>query len=122
MKTKQRGFTLIEVVVALMVLALGLAAVIQSITGSTRSVAHMRDKTMAHWVAMNKAAEMQSLNTWPDIGTDSGKETLAGQDWYYRISIRESGIPKVRQLEIEVRLEKNAKTVLDRLVALVEEP
>ena len=57
MKPKQRGFTLLEVMVALAILALTLGAMIQAGGASARNVAMLRDRTLASWVALNKVNE-----------------------------------------------------------------
>jgi general secretion pathway protein I len=115
----QGGFTLIEILVAVMILAIALGSAIKSIGQSTQNVAYLRDKTFAHWVAMNRAAELQSLKQWPSLGGDRGTEEMANHEWYWRFNVVESGIDSVRRVEIEVRRNSNDKQPLATLVALV---
>ncbi len=56
---RHRGFTLLEVLVALAVLAIAMAALIKTGGENTRSAAYLRDKTLAQWVAMNVIAEQR---------------------------------------------------------------
>jgi type II secretion system protein I len=42
-----RGFTLVEVLVALMVVAMGLAALMVAVSGTARTSGYLRDKTLA---------------------------------------------------------------------------
>src|SRR5688572_7972969 len=63
----QRGFTLIEVVVALIVVSLGMLAVIETVGSTARNNGYLREKTIAHWVAMNKLTETRLLPNAPAI-------------------------------------------------------
>lgn len=56
---RQRGFTLIEIVVALVVLAIGMGAAIKAVGGYLDHAAYLKTRTLAHWVAMNRAAELR---------------------------------------------------------------
>ncbi len=119
---RQRGFTLMEVLVALAVLALALAAVIQGVAASNSNTAYLRERTFAHWVAMNRIAEMQTLEQWPAVGSDSGSEEMAGQRWHWRIEISDAGIEGVRRLEISVRRQIQEQQPLAQLTALLGRP
>ena len=52
-----RGFTLIEVLAALVIVALGMLGVIEAVTQSTRNGTYLREKTLAHWIALNVITE-----------------------------------------------------------------
>ena len=54
-----RGFTLIEVLVALAIVAIGMAAVLGTLTSSANTVVYLRDKTFANWVALNQIAQLR---------------------------------------------------------------
>ena len=53
------GFTLVEVLVALVVVALGLAALMVAVQGAARTSGYLRDKTLAQWIALNRLAEVR---------------------------------------------------------------
>ena len=57
--SRTRGFTLIEVLVALAIVAIGMAAVLGALTSSANTVAYLRDKTFAQWVALNQIATLR---------------------------------------------------------------
>lgn len=119
---KQGGFTLMEVLVAMGVLAIALGAIIQSVSSNTDHASYLRDRTLAHWVAMNRAVEAQSLNEWPSTGTRNGTEEMAGHQWYWQMAVVDSGVEDVRRLEITVKRDKNNKQSLAFLVALLGKP
>ena len=121
-RARQKGFTLMEVLVALSVLAIALAAIIQSISTNTNHAGYLREKTMAHWVAMNKIAEMQSLNEYPPTGNKRGTEEMAGHEWHWQTQVIDSGVENVRRVEVEVRRNKDDKGKLAFLIALVGKP
>lgn len=111
-----------EVLVALSVLAIALAAIIQSVSTNSAHAGYLREKTLAHWVAMNQVAEIQSMNKYPATGTKRGTEEMAGHEWHWQTSVVDSGVENVRRVEVEVRLNKNDKSSLAFLVALVGKP
>ncbi|HIJ82617.1 MAG: hypothetical protein HW380_2451 [Magnetococcales bacterium] len=99
---KVSGFSLIEVLVALVVLALVLGGVVKATGAHARNAAYLEDKTMAHWVAMNVIAERRMQNIFPNAGTQVGEELLGRQKWYWRVIISETPEADVRRLEASV--------------------
>ncbi|HVJ29316.1 MAG TPA: type II secretion system minor pseudopilin GspI, partial [Gammaproteobacteria bacterium] len=68
LRSRSAGFTLIEVLVALAVIALGLTAVIKALGEYTYAANYMRQKTLASWIATNKLTEIAIAPTWPALG------------------------------------------------------
>jgi general secretion pathway protein I len=102
---RQRGFTLLEVLVALAVLALALAAIIQAGGGYAANQVYLRDRVMAHWVARNLLMEYQIKEEWPRVGDRTGDEEMAGRRWEWRIDVSETDDEDLRRLDIEIRPE-----------------
>jgi len=73
-----RGFTLLEVLIALAVLAIGMIAVIGTAGTSTRTAAELKEETFAHWVAMNELASLRLSANWPSLGTLKATPTWRG--------------------------------------------
>jgi len=121
-QAKHAGFTLMEVLIALAVLAIALGAIIQSVAANTSNAAYLRDRTFAHWVAMNRVAEMQALNEWPAKGTDRGTEQMANFEWNWQLIINDAGLDNIRQIQVEVRRDRNDKQALATIIALVGKP
>lgn len=115
-----RGFTLLEVLVALAVLALALAAGIKAAGSNIDNAAYLRDRTLAHWVAMNKLTEMQVFNKFPTTGTtERGSLLVAGSEWYWTVQTTvNKAIPTYEfgVATIEVRHSEDAKQALASLV------
>lgn len=96
------GFTLIEVMVALAIAALGLAAVAASISQMVSTSTAMQQRTYASWIAQNKIAELRLANVIPKTGVSSGEVAYAGRDWAWRATISETGVENLFRLDVEV--------------------
>jgi general secretion pathway protein I len=103
------GFTLLEVLVALAVLALSLGAVIQAVGDYTRNQAYLRDRTFAEWVARNQLASVQLSGQWPSVGQQKGEAELpaagtdtTGREWRWEMQVIQTAEADLRRLDIEV--------------------
>ena len=113
---KQKAFTLLEVLVALAVLTLGLGTVIKVAGGQATQLAYLKDKTIALWVANNKANEIQ-LTDWPSTGTSSGHESMANQEWQWKMKVSNTEDKDLRRLDIEVNRENEEGEPVVRFIA-----
>lgn len=105
-RNKQRAFTLLEVLVALAVLTMGLGAVIKVASSQSSQLLYLKNKTLALWVANNKANEVK-LKDWPDVGTSSGNELMANQKWRWKLKVSDTADKDIRRLDIEVNREND---------------
>jgi len=100
----QRGFTLIEVLVALAIVAIGMAAVLEALTSSANTAVYLQEKTFAEWVALNRLETVRLSGTVPGTGTSSDKTDYAGRSWEWQQKVTQvPRIPDLRQIEIDVR-------------------
>lgn len=100
-----RGFTLIEVMVALAIIALGLIAVFGQMSQSATAATRLRDKTLAHWVALNQITELRLGGQFPGVGTLSDDLKMANLRWHYEVKISETpGTDYLRRAEVTVAL------------------
>jgi general secretion pathway protein I len=100
-KTRQKAFTLLEVLVALAVLTLGLGTVLKVTANNVAQSGNLKNKTIALWVANNKANEIQ-LGGWPDTGTSNGHEMMANQEWRWQLKVSNTADKDLRRLDIDV--------------------
>lgn len=99
---RQKAFTLIEVLVALAILTIGIGAVIKVSASQASQLAYLKDKTIAQWVASNKVNEIQ-IDSWPSIGTSTGQETMANQDWDWKVKVSKTADKDLRRIDVEIR-------------------
>lgn len=99
----ERGFTLIEVVVALIVVSLGMLAVIETVGSTARNSSYLRDKTIAHWVAMNKLTEVRLQANAPAIDKSSDEVEMAGREWRWTVEVKQTPVETIRRIDVSVR-------------------
>lgn len=116
------GFTLLEILVALTIIALALGAAISGAGGHVESTDHLRNKTIAHWVALNRVAELQVAEPWPALGTTSGSEEMTHRDWRWTVEVKSTPDASVRRLEVAVTPAVTPDAVLARVTAFTTSP
>ena len=97
------GFTLIEVIVAMIVIGLGMLGVIQAVSQTASNSGYLRDKTIAHWVAMNRLTEIRLQKTAPGIDKTSDEVEMAGRRWKWTMNVTQSPVETIRRIDISVR-------------------
>lgn len=97
-----RGFTLIEVLVALAIIAFGLVAVFGQMGQSATAANRLRDKTLAEWVALNRIAEIRLSGQYPGVGTQSDDVEMADVRWRYEVRISETEGNYLRRADVSV--------------------
>lgn len=116
--SKEKGFTLIEVIIALAVIAISMAAVINGVGKNVSNASSLREKTLAHWVASNKVAEIQLSDVALDASEKKGEATLAELRWQWNVKISDTDIEAIKRLTVEVQRE-NTDTPLATVIAYV---
>lgn len=96
------GFTLIEVLVALVVVAFGVGAMMATLTAAADNVAHLRDKSFAEWIALNQISELRLAIGTPTVGESSGDVDYAGQKWRWNRVVTDQGVAEIYRIEITV--------------------
>jgi len=102
---RRRGFTLLEVMIALLVITLGSAAVINTTTESGWKSAQLKQKTIASWVAQNQIALYRAKRTWNNASSKSGQVEMANATWVYQMKISATDDPALRQIDVDVLLQ-----------------
>lgn len=118
---KSRGFTLLEVLVALTIVALSLTAVAASMNQMIDAATTMRDRTYASWIAQNKITELRLSNVVPEVGTRTGEVEFGNADWEWRVVVSESGIEDFMRIDVSVSL-LGEEYVIRTVTGFVGEP
>jgi general secretion pathway protein I len=97
-----RGFTLVEVLVALMIVAMGLAALMVAVSGTARTSGYLRDKTLAQWMALNRLSEVRLNLTKFGQNTDTGELSFANRTWHYDTRYFDTSIATMKRVVVRV--------------------
>lgn len=97
----QRGFTLLEVMVALAIFAVAAIALTQAGMSYTHAVSSLSDRSAAHYILMNEAALLRIQRAWPE-GTGERVVEQAGQRWQLRYQTFPTPVLAVRRVELSV--------------------
>jgi general secretion pathway protein I len=101
-RKSEMGFTLVEVMVALTIVAFSLTAVAASMNQMIDAANVMRDRTYASWIAQNKIAELRLSNQAPDVSSSSGEVDFASSQWSWRAVVSETGIESFYRVDVSV--------------------
>lgn len=96
------GFTLLEVLIALAVLALALTALVRAAGLSSNDFAGLRERSLAGWVAANVITEVRLAPNPPAPGRSDGKLRYAGRDWRWELSVQDTPEAGIRRLDVRV--------------------
>lgn len=103
MKKVAQGFTLIEVLLALSIIAIALVALIKATAQDVANTQRIKEKTISHWIALQGVSMVQlGLLTVPPNQEITQVTTLFGQKWYWRVKLSSSAINSVQQILITV--------------------
>jgi general secretion pathway protein I len=116
---KSGGFTLIEVLVALLILAVTMAAVSRTAASSIHHVDVLRTHVLADWVAQNRLALHQARGDWPAPGIQTGEEAQAGQTYPWQEEVIATPNPTMRRIVVRVYEPQDAKHMLRELTGFL---
>lgn len=96
------GFTLVEVLVALVVVAIGLTALMIAVSGTARTSGYLRDKTLAQWIGLNRLAEVRLNTNKFGQNTDTAEVTFANRTWHYDTRYFDTSFNSMKRVSIRV--------------------
>ena len=99
---KSRGFTLLEVMVALIIVALSLTALTASMNQMIDAANTMRERTFASWIAQNKIAEIRLANVLPEVSTTSGDIEFGNAEWEWEVVVSRTEIENFLRIDVAV--------------------
>ena len=116
------GFTLLEVLVALAITAIGLTAALRASGVGIEGTMEYRTRFIALWLAENRAAERTARRDWPEPGSASHEEEMAGRRFLVREEVRATPNLRFRRLEIQVAGNEEPERAVSRLVVFLVRP
>jgi general secretion pathway protein I len=99
-----QGFTLIEVLVAMAVVALGIGALLSTLNTAAGSITYMRNRSFAEWIALNRISETRLDSQAPGTGVTSGEIEYAGSKWVWRQEVIDQDVAGILRLNVSVAL------------------
>ena len=96
------GFTLIEVVVAIAIVALGLGALFNVLANTASNIGSLRERTFASWIANNRIAEVRLATVFPSVERTTGELEYAGSRWRYEQIVSQTEVEGLRRIDVRV--------------------
>ena len=118
---KVRGFTLIEILVAVAILAIALAATSRSASLATDGALQTRQRLLATWAAQNRVAELRARRLFPSAATTQISAEQAGLPMTLRETVSETPNPTIRRVDLIVADARQPDRVLATLTAYVSQ-
>lgn len=101
-RRSQHGFTLLEVLVAVAVLAVAMGAIIASGGRYADRAGELHAKTLALWVAHNRLTEIEVAPVWPQTGTSSEDVDMGGRKWTWHVKVSATPDPSLHRVDVRV--------------------
>ena len=102
MNNKSTGFTLVEILVALTILAITMGAYLSQLDSQITQTHTIRNRTLAHWAAQNHLANMRTEERWPGLGKQTFSSIQGQQEW--QIQQQVSITPNAHIKRVELRM------------------
>lgn len=102
------GFTLIEVLLALAIIAIALTALLKATAQNIENTRRLKEKTISHWVAMQGVSMIQLnlIHLNPTIETTQAT-TMLGEKWYWRAKISTTPVKTIQKITISLSLKES---------------
>ena len=97
-----RGFTLIEVLVALGIVAIALVAGLQATTALTNNAMRQSDVLLAHICAENELVKVRLAHQMPSVGDSSVPCEQAGRNFSVNVTVLPTPNPSFRRVDAQV--------------------
>lgn len=99
---RERGFTLLEVLIALMIISISLVAIAGEMISMLNAANTMQERTYASWIAHNKVTELRLANVVPEVSTSSGELDYANREWAWRAVVAETGVENLFRVDVTI--------------------
>lgn len=116
---RDRGFTLLEVLIALAIFALCASVLLEQTSRSLRQQQALEARTLARWVAENHLIELQMRGEWLPAGSNDESLDMAKQSWKIETRVEATADPDLERVDIAVSRTDAEDAVLDRLTGFL---
>ncbi len=115
---KNSGFSLLEVLVALAVLAVGLTAALSLSARNIDNAYDLETRTVAHWVAQNEMVKFY-LEPQLEEGDITGESEMAGRHWYWKTHVESTFDKTVLRVRTSVSMDKKREFIITQLIGYI---
>jgi len=119
---RSRAFTLIEILVAMAILAIALAATTRAASLATDGARETRARLAATWAAGNRVAEMRARGLYPAPAVTTATVEQAGFSFVVQETVADTPNPVIRRVELAVSDARDPGRVLTTQTAFVVRP
>jgi len=117
--SKQHGFTLIEVMLAMAVFAIAGIALLSAASNNARNIGYLESKMFANWVASNQLVAASLDTKWPPKNNLKGDVELAGRTWFWQQKVIKTNDKDMRAIVMEIRLNEDDELAVSSLTTYV---
>ena len=116
---REGGFTLIEILVAIAILAVALAATSRAASIATDGALESRQRLLATWTAENRVAELRARRLFPSTGSTQFRATQAGVEMVVEETVSDTPNQGIRRVDLAVADARAPQRILTKLTAYV---
>jgi general secretion pathway protein I len=121
-KSLARGFTLLEMLVALAIVAIGLTAALRASGVGIEGVGDYRNHMLALWLAQNIVTEHLARGDWPSPDTTTSEEQFANHAFVVRQEVKATPNPRFKRLDVMIADREEPARTLQHSVAFLTSP
>jgi len=121
-KSTAQGFSLLEMLVALAIVAIGLTAALRASGVGIEGVGEYRNHMLALWLAENIVAERTARGDWPSPGTTTSEEVFANHRFVVQQEIKTTPNRRFRRLDVRVADREEPGRTLQHSAAFLTSP
>ena len=118
---KARGFTLVEILIAVAILAIALAATTRAASLATDGALETRQRLLATWAAQNRVAEIRARRLFPAVAATRLTTEEAGLALVIDEAVTETPNVAIRRVDLAVAAAADPARTLSRLTAYVSQ-
>ena len=108
-----RGFTLLEMLVALAIVSVGLLSVSEALSRAVTVNEGLEERTVAVWIAGNKMAELRMSREFSASGENSSSVSMAGRNWKVVENYYSTSDPDIARIVVSVFIEGEEASILN---------
>ena len=108
-KSNVKGFTLLEVLLAMAVFAIAGVALLGAAGNNFTNISHLETKMLANWVASNQLVSSRLDQSWPPKNNKKGQIEMASREWYWQQKVIKTNDDNIRAIVMEVRLTQDSE-------------